>query len=137
MDRFSWISSSTQLQAGELLVLQQRGLRIYDGENKVGRTHTFVNFLKHLHPIHKRMTSKDILLKSTAVRMKLISSVYHEPSFHFVRKFLIIQITLAWLTLADDLFHSCFRFCKTHNLFRVDENSLEQCCAAHIVQCCQ
>ena len=26
---------------------------------------------------------------------------------------------------------------KTHNLFRVDENSLEQCCAAHIVQCCQ
>ena len=21
---------------------------------------------------------------------------------------------------------------KTHNLFRVDENSLEQCCAAHI-----
>ena len=90
MDRFSWISSSTQLQAGELLVLQQRGLRIYDGENKVGRTHTFVNFQKHLHPIHKRMTSKDILLKSTAVRMKLISSVYHEPSFHFVRKFLII-----------------------------------------------
>ena len=26
---------------------------------------------------------------------------------------------------------------KTHNLFRVDENSREQCCAAHIVQCCQ
>ena len=26
---------------------------------------------------------------------------------------------------------------KTHNLFRVDENSLEQCCAAHIVRCCQ
>ena len=26
---------------------------------------------------------------------------------------------------------------KTHNLFRVDENSLKQCCAAHIVQCCQ
>ena len=26
---------------------------------------------------------------------------------------------------------------KRHNLFRVDENSLEQCCAAHIVQCCQ
>ena len=26
---------------------------------------------------------------------------------------------------------------KIHNLFRVDENSLEQCCAAHIVQCCQ
>ena len=26
---------------------------------------------------------------------------------------------------------------KMHNLFRVDENSLEQCCAAHIVQCCQ
>ena len=26
---------------------------------------------------------------------------------------------------------------KTHNLFRVDKNSLEQCCAAHIVQCCQ
>ena len=25
---------------------------------------------------------------------------------------------------------------KMHNLFRVDENSLEQCCAAHIVQCC-
>ena len=24
-----------------------------------------------------------------------------------------------------------------HNLFRVDENSLEQCWAAHIVQCCQ
>ena len=64
MDRFSWISSSTQLQAGELLVLQQRGLRIYDGENKVGRTHTFVNFDKliHLHPIHKRMTSKDIFI---------------------------------------------------------------------------
>ena len=36
MDRFSWISSNTQLQAGELLVIQQRGLRIYDGENKVG-----------------------------------------------------------------------------------------------------
>ena len=35
MDRFSWISSTTQLQAGELFVLQQRGLRIYDGENKV------------------------------------------------------------------------------------------------------
>ena len=26
---------------------------------------------------------------------------------------------------------------KTHNLFRVDENSIEQCCAAHVVQCCQ
>ena len=26
---------------------------------------------------------------------------------------------------------------KTHRLFRVDENSIEQCCAAHIVQCCQ
>ena len=26
---------------------------------------------------------------------------------------------------------------KTYNLFRVDENSLEQCCTAHIVQCCQ
>ena len=26
---------------------------------------------------------------------------------------------------------------SAHNLFRVDENSLEQCCAAHIVQCCQ
>ena len=26
---------------------------------------------------------------------------------------------------------------KTHNLFRVDLNSLEQCCAAYIVQCCQ
>ena len=26
---------------------------------------------------------------------------------------------------------------KAHNLFRVDKNSLEQCCAAHIVQCCQ
>ena len=26
---------------------------------------------------------------------------------------------------------------KTHNLFRVDENSIEQCCAAHIVQRCQ
>jgi ribosomal protein L27 len=36
MDRFSWISNNTQLQAGELLVIQQRGLRIYDGENKVG-----------------------------------------------------------------------------------------------------
>ena len=26
---------------------------------------------------------------------------------------------------------------KTHNLLRVDENNLEQCFAAHIVQCCQ
>ena len=26
---------------------------------------------------------------------------------------------------------------KTHRLFRVDENSIEQCCAAHIVQRCQ
>ena len=26
---------------------------------------------------------------------------------------------------------------KTHNLFWPDENSNEQCCAAHIVQCCQ
>ena len=26
---------------------------------------------------------------------------------------------------------------KTHNLFWPDENSIEQCCAAHIVQGCQ
>ena len=26
---------------------------------------------------------------------------------------------------------------KSHNLFRVDENSIELCFAAHIVQCCQ
>ena len=26
---------------------------------------------------------------------------------------------------------------KTHNLFRVDENGFEQCCAAHIVQRCR
>ena len=26
---------------------------------------------------------------------------------------------------------------KTRNLFWVDENSREQCCAAHIVRCCQ
>ena len=26
---------------------------------------------------------------------------------------------------------------KTPNLFRIDETNLEQCCAAHIVQCCQ
>ena len=26
---------------------------------------------------------------------------------------------------------------KRHNLLRVDKNSLEQYCAAHIVQCCQ
>ena len=26
---------------------------------------------------------------------------------------------------------------KVHNLFRVVKNSIEQCCAAHIVQCCQ
>ena len=36
MDRFSWISDTTQQQTGEILVIQQRGLRIYDGENKVG-----------------------------------------------------------------------------------------------------
>ncbi|XP_028397949.1 vacuolar protein-sorting-associated protein 36-like [Dendronephthya gigantea] len=34
MDRFSWISSNTPLNTGEELVIQQRGLRIYDGENK-------------------------------------------------------------------------------------------------------
>ena len=32
--------------------------------------------------------------------------------------------------------NSCTRV-KTHNLFRVDKNSLEQCCAAHIVHCYQ
>ena len=26
---------------------------------------------------------------------------------------------------------------KNYHLFQVDENSLEQCCAANIVQCCQ
>ena len=26
---------------------------------------------------------------------------------------------------------------KSHNLFRAVENSIEQCLAAHIVQCCQ
>ena len=26
---------------------------------------------------------------------------------------------------------------KANNLFRVNENSIEQCCAAHIVQSCQ
>ena len=26
---------------------------------------------------------------------------------------------------------------KTNNLFKVVENSIEQCCAAHIIQCCQ
>ena len=38
MDRFSWISSDSQLQDGESLVIQQRGLRIYDGENKVNQS---------------------------------------------------------------------------------------------------
>ena len=33
--------------------------------------------------------------------------------------------------------HSQITRQKTHNLFRADDNSLEQCCAAHIVQCCQ
>ena len=33
--------------------------------------------------------------------------------------------------------NKCTTRVKTHNLFTVDENSLEQCCAAHIVQCCQ
>ena len=40
------------------------------------------------------------------------------------------------LSLVLLFFHLLTRV-KTHNLFRVDENSLEQCCVAHIVQCCQ
>ena len=35
MDRFSWIVGNRQLKSGEQQVIQQHGVRIYDGENKV------------------------------------------------------------------------------------------------------
>ena len=43
--------------------------------------------------------------------------------------------------IVDNIVQGCFQWTstqqKTHNLFRVDENNLEQCCAAYNVQCCQ
>ena len=39
---------------------------------------------------------------------------------------LLDQVSELWITQQ-----------KTHNLFWPDENSIEQCCAAHIVQGCQ
>lgn len=35
MDRFSWKYDNGLLKTGEILVTQQRGLRLYDGEDKV------------------------------------------------------------------------------------------------------
>ena len=49
-----------------------------------------------------------------------------------------LEIMAQLTPITVNIMHNkCTTRVKTHNLFRVDENSLEQCCAAHIVQCCQ
>lgn len=37
MDRFLWVVGNPQLQSAEHDVIQQRGIRIYDGENRVSQ----------------------------------------------------------------------------------------------------
>ena len=42
MDRFSWVTSSTQLQEGEKVLGQQSGIRLYDEDRKV--IHDYVKY---------------------------------------------------------------------------------------------
>lgn len=43
MDRFSW--SNGLLEINETLVIQQRGVRLYDGDDKVSFCFRFVEFV--------------------------------------------------------------------------------------------
>ena len=69
--------------------------------------------------------------------MLAITRVFIQPApdgyllsmLHFYQNINCIKCELKTLNISTQQ--------KTHNLFWPDENSIEQCCAAHIVQGCQ
>ena len=64
----------------------------------------------------------------------------HDESLANADESLTNHLTRFWLNISLFLVSTLWWYTtqpKTHNLFRVDENSLEQSCATQIVQCCQ
>lgn len=56
MDRFSW--SNGLLEINETLVIQQRGVRLYDGDDKVSFCFRFVEFVGKKHCTSSKFNAK-------------------------------------------------------------------------------